>query len=72
MEFALTPKQGALRDEVREFLQQALLPESERDLEDTWMVGFSKEFSRLWGRAAGSATLGRGATAARRAPTWSA
>ena len=49
MEFALTPKQGALRDEVREFLQQALLPESERDLEDTWMVGFSKEFSAALG-----------------------
>ena len=49
MEFALTPKQGALRDDVREFLQQALLPESERDLEDTWMVGFSKEFSAALG-----------------------
>ena len=49
MEFALTPKQGVLRAEVREFLQHALSPEGERDLEDTWMVGFSKEFSAALG-----------------------
>ena len=49
MEFALTDNQRALRTAVREFLQRALGPEDERDLEDTWMVGFSKEFSAALG-----------------------
>jgi alkylation response protein AidB-like acyl-CoA dehydrogenase len=49
MEFALTPKQRALRAEVREFLQQALPPGSERELEDCWIVGFSREFSAALG-----------------------
>ena len=49
MDFALTPKQLALRTEVREFLQHNLAPESERELEDSWIVGFSKEFSAALG-----------------------
>jgi alkylation response protein AidB-like acyl-CoA dehydrogenase len=49
MEFALAPNQRALRAEVREFLRQALPPEGERELEDSWIVGFSKEFSAALG-----------------------
>lgn len=49
MEFELSDKQRTLRTEVRRFLRQALPGETERELEDTWMVGFSKEFSAALG-----------------------
>jgi alkylation response protein AidB-like acyl-CoA dehydrogenase len=47
MDFALTPSQAALRDEVRAFLKDALSAEAARD--DGWIVGFSREFSRALG-----------------------
>ncbi|MFI5395895.1 MAG: acyl-CoA dehydrogenase family protein [Candidatus Binatia bacterium] len=45
MEFTLTDTQRGLRTAVREFLRQALPADAGRELDDTWMVGFSKEFS---------------------------
>lgn len=47
MDFALTTTQRTLRAEVREFLRQAL--PAERELDDSWMVGFSREFSAALG-----------------------
>lgn len=49
MEFALTDKQRSLRAAVREFLRQALPADAGSELDDTWMVGFSKEFSAALG-----------------------
>lgn len=49
MEFALTDKQRSLRAAVREFLRQTLPADAGRELDDTWMVGFSKEFSAALG-----------------------
>jgi alkylation response protein AidB-like acyl-CoA dehydrogenase len=49
MDFALTPAQHALRHAVRSFLADELTRYPDRDLEDTWMVGFAPEFSRALG-----------------------
>src|SRR5690348_4218073 len=47
MDFALTPSQTALREEVRAFLKDALPENAARD--DGWIVGFSREFSKALG-----------------------
>jgi alkylation response protein AidB-like acyl-CoA dehydrogenase len=49
MDFTLTPEQRALRDEVRAFLSETLPQYRQPELEDTWIVGFSREFSRALG-----------------------
>jgi alkylation response protein AidB-like acyl-CoA dehydrogenase len=49
MDFALTDQQRSLRAAVREFVRQALPVDAGRELDDTWMVGFSKEFSAALG-----------------------
>jgi alkylation response protein AidB-like acyl-CoA dehydrogenase len=49
MDFRLTEDQIALRAGIRRFLKEHL--PSERPLEDAWMVGFSREFSRALGEA---------------------
>jgi alkylation response protein AidB-like acyl-CoA dehydrogenase len=46
MDFAFTAEQRALREEVRGFLREELLKYPDRELEDTWIVSFSREFSR--------------------------
>ncbi|MGH7898469.1 MAG: acyl-CoA dehydrogenase family protein [Candidatus Binatia bacterium] len=47
MDFAATPAENALREEVRSFLAEALPAVDRRD--DGWIVGFSREFSRALG-----------------------
>jgi alkylation response protein AidB-like acyl-CoA dehydrogenase len=48
MDFAPTPAEARLREDVRAFLA-AELP-AERACDDGWIVGFSREFSRALGR----------------------
>lgn len=47
MDFAPTPSEARLREEVREFLRERLTAEAACD--DGWIVGFSREFSRALG-----------------------
>lgn len=47
MDFALTPEQQAFRQEIRDFLTQEVQPHDV--VEDGWIVGFSREFSRKLG-----------------------
>lgn len=47
MDFSMTPAQTELRSEVRRFL--AGMVSAERSLDDGWIVGFSREFSRALG-----------------------
>ncbi|MBI2963026.1 MAG: acyl-CoA dehydrogenase family protein [Deltaproteobacteria bacterium] len=47
MDFAPTPAEERLREEVRAFLRERLAPADARD--DGWIVGFSREFSRALG-----------------------
>src|SRR5262245_2563876 len=47
MDFALTPEQEAFRAEIRAFLAREMLPGSSS--EDSWITGFSLEFSRKLG-----------------------
>lgn len=49
MKFDLTPAQEALREEVRAFLREELPKYPDRDLEDTWICSFSREFSEALG-----------------------
>ncbi len=49
MDFAPSAVQRTLRSAVREFLRRTLPVDGGRELEDTWMVGFSKEFSAALG-----------------------
>lgn len=49
MDFRLNEEQVALRAGIRRFLEEHLPPD--RPLEDTWMIGFSREFSRALGAA---------------------
>lgn len=46
MDFASSPEQTALRDEVRSFLAATLPRYQPEPLADAWMIGFSREFSR--------------------------
>jgi alkylation response protein AidB-like acyl-CoA dehydrogenase len=48
MDFASTPAEAALREDVRRFVADTLPPEAACD--DGWIVGFSREFSRALGR----------------------
>lgn len=47
MDFALTPEQQTFRQEIRDFLTQEVQPHDV--VEDGWIVGFSREFSRKLG-----------------------
>jgi alkylation response protein AidB-like acyl-CoA dehydrogenase len=49
MNFRLNEEQVALRAGIRRFLKENL--PADRPLEDTWMIGFSREFSRALGAA---------------------
>lgn len=49
MDYSFSEKQEALRTEVRHFLQEQLAAYPDRELDDAWMVGFSREFSRMVG-----------------------
>ncbi len=47
MDFSFTPKQSALREAIREFLDEELAGQPAFD--DAWMVGVSRDFSRKLG-----------------------
>jgi alkylation response protein AidB-like acyl-CoA dehydrogenase len=47
MDFAPSPAEARLREEVREFLDATLRPDDR--LDDGWIIGFSREFSRSLG-----------------------
>src|SRR5687768_17187297 len=49
VDFSPTAKERELRDEVRSFLDETLPAHPCRPTEDSWMVGFSREFSRALG-----------------------
>ncbi len=49
MNFSFSSEQHALRAEIRAFLDHELAAHGQRDLEDAWMVSFSREFSRALG-----------------------
>jgi len=49
MDFRLTEEQEQLRKEVCDFLEEEIRQGSFQVKEDSWMIGFSREFSRKLG-----------------------